>query len=170
MTRVRDEEAFRVEDEGAFRVEAEGAFRVSVDAFPLIYIEPPSATPYAYPSNTSFFRCLDQGLSLDVPFVVLHDATGLRHVNDQRGREFLSSLDQRRARIERQVLACAVLCDSPLERGIITAFIWFMRISVPVRIFGQYDAAKTWLVSQLDAHGVAPGVGTTDAVLRKATR
>ncbi len=132
------------------RVSEEGPFRVNVDAFPLLRISYPHVHQFASPSNASFFSCLDRGLAFNAPFVILHDARGLPQVDDAKRREFLEFLELRRTRLERQVVACASLCSSPVERGLITAFIWFMRISVPIRIFEQETEATAWLMNQYE--------------------
>ncbi len=132
------------------RANEEGPFRVNVDEFPLLRITYPHAQQFSTPSNQSFFSCLDRGLAFNAPFVILHDAQGLPQVNDIQRREFLELLDLRRTRIERQVVACASLCSSPIERGLITAFIWFMRLSVPVRMFEHEAEARAWLMKHYE--------------------
>ncbi len=130
------------------RANAEGPFSVDLAAFPLVRLGSPQVAQYDYPSADSFFACIDQGLARNEPFVVLHDARGVPHADELRRKQFMEHLEVRRHAIERLVVAYAAVCGSPLERGLITAFIWFIRLPLPIRIFGGELEARQWLLSR----------------------
>ena len=130
------------------RASAEGPFSVDLSAFPLVRLGSPQVAQYDYPSASSFFECIDQALARNQPFVVLHDARGVPHADELRRKQFLELLEPRRADVERLVVAYAAVCGSPLERGVITAFMWFIRLPLPIRIFGAELEARHWLLSR----------------------
>lgn len=137
------------------RANVEGPFRVDLTAFPLVHMGSPNVAQYDHPSADSFFGCIDQGLAREAPFVILLDARGVPHADDLRRREFMRHLEARRARIERTVVAFGAICGSPLERGVITAFMWFIRLPLPIRIFGHELEARSWLLGRYEASLVA---------------
>ena len=130
------------------RAKAEGPFSVDLSAFPLVRLGSPHVAQYDYPSAASFFSCIDQALARNEPFVVLHDARSVPHADELRRNQFLEHLETRRSAVERLVVAYAAVCGSPLERGLITAFIWFIRLPLPIRIFGAELEARHWLLSR----------------------
>ena len=92
---------------------------------------------------------VDSALALNAPFVVLHDVRDMPHVDDARRCEFMRELDARRPQVEAMLLGYAALVGSPLERGIVTAFAWFARLPVPVRLFAREVEASAWLDTRL---------------------
>src|SRR4051812_21797886 len=107
------------------RANTEGPFRVDLGSFPLMHMSSPNVARYDHPSADSFFDCIERGLAQGQRFVILLDARGVPHADEIRRREFMRLLELHRPRIERLVLAFAAICGSPLERGLITAFMWF---------------------------------------------
>ncbi|MFT3923560.1 MAG: hypothetical protein QM778_13600 [Myxococcales bacterium] len=145
------------------RDRAEGPFRVELDAFPFVHMSSPSVAQFDQPSASSFFECIDRGLERGQPFVILLDARGVPHADEVRRKDFMRLLTARRADVEQRVVAFAAVCGSPLERGLVTAFMWFIRLSLPIRIFGNEGEAKAWLLARYEAAG-AGGAHTGRAV------
>jgi hypothetical protein len=142
------------------RAGAEGAFTVDLGGFPLVRLNSPDISQYDQVSVPSYFACLDLALAKNAPFVILHDVRGNPPVSDANRREFLEHLEPRRARIEQLVIAYASTCGSPLERAIITAFTWFIKLPLPIRIFTSETEARTWLLTRYESarkaqHGIA---------------
>ncbi len=133
------------------RSQVEGHFTPHIDEYPLIGIRSPSVAGFDHVHVPSFFSCVDLGLSRKQPFMLLHDARGMPHVDDARQRHFMRLLDERRVSATRYILAYAAVVGSPLERGIITAFIWFVRLPFPMRIFNHEAEARAWLWTRYDA-------------------
>jgi len=133
------------------RERAEGPFKVEMEAFPLLRMASPSVAQFDQPSASSFFACIDAGLAREEPFVILLDARGVPHADEVRRKDFMQHLELRRPVIERQVVAFAAVCGSPLERGLVTAFMWFIRLALPIRIFGRESEAEAWLLARYQA-------------------
>jgi hypothetical protein len=133
------------------RTGVEGAFTVDLDGFPLVRYSSPNIVGCDRVSVPSYFACLDRALAKNVPLVILHDVRGNPPVSDQDRKDFVAAVDVRRARIEQLVVAYAAVCGSPLERAIITAFTWFIKLSFPIRIFTSEAEAKAWLSSRYEA-------------------
>ncbi len=117
--------------------------------FPILWVRTPSVTLYDQVSVPTFFDCVDRGLARGTHFVVLHDAREIPNVDEWQRKEFLSLLNERRPEIEQRVLGYAAIVSSPLERGIITAFTWFVRLALPLRIFTSEGEALSFCASRL---------------------
>ncbi len=133
------------------RNQLEGPFLADLRDFPVLEIASPNVAHCDHVSIPSFFDCVDQGLARHIRFAVLHDARGMPHVDDVRRQEFMELLDARRPEVVKHVAAYAAVVSSPLERGVITAFMWFVKVPFPVRLFASPDDARAWLLSRIEA-------------------
>lgn len=133
------------------RNQIEGPFLADLRDFPLLEIRSPNVAQYDHVSIPTFFHCVDQGLLRKTHFAVLHDARAMPHVDDGRRQEFMELLDLRRHEVVRYVAAYAAIVSSPLERGLITAFMWFIKLPFPIRLFANEAEARRWLLSRVKA-------------------
>ncbi len=141
------------------RNQLEGPFVAELSSFPLLVMASPSLLHFDRVSVPSFFHCVDQGLARDVRFAVLHDARAMPHADDLQRQHFMQLVDARRPDLVKHVTAYAAVVASPLERGQITAVMWFVKLPFPVRLFTTETAARTWLLGRLDAaRGRDPGM------------
>lgn len=132
------------------RSQAEGPFEGRIAGFPSLEIRSPSVALYDHVCIDSFFACLDQALARREPFFIVHETHKSPHVDDGRRKQFMELLEQRRKEIERYVVAYAAVVSSPLERGLITAFIWFCKLPMPMRSFANRTEADAWLWARYD--------------------
>jgi len=133
------------------RTQLEGPFLADLGSFPLLEIASPNVAHYDHVSIPTFFDCVDQGLARKTRFAVLHDARAIPRVDDVRRQEFMELLDPRRPEVVKYVAAYAAIVSSPLERGLITAFMWFIKLPFPIRLFANADEARIWLLSRVKA-------------------
>ena len=133
------------------RNQLEGPFLADLAGLPVLEIVSPNVALYDHVSIPTFFDCIDLGLKQRARFAVMHDARGMPHVDDLRRQEFMELLDLRRPEIVRHVAAYAAIVSSPLERGIITAFMWFIKLPFPIRLFANPAEARSWLLSRVQA-------------------
>ena len=127
------------------RSQAEGPFEGRIAGFPSLEVRSPSVALYDHVSIPSFFDCIDLGLARKQPFFVVHETHNSPHVDDERRKHFMVMLEERRREIELYVIAYAAVVSSPLERGLITAFIWFSKLPMPMRSFASRSDANLWL-------------------------
>jgi len=133
------------------RNQLEGPFQADLSQFPLLRIASPNLAQFDHVDIPSYFACIDAGLARQLTFAILHDARALPHVDDVRRHAFVEAVDQRRTAIVSHVAAYAGLVSSPLERGVITAFMWFIKLPFPIRLFTSESEANRWLLSRLQA-------------------
>lgn len=145
------------------RIGREGPSSADLSRFPLIVLRTPTVAEYEEVSIPSYFACVDEILAQGKPFAVLHDAREIPPVDDAKRNHFMALLDERRELIEARLVAYAALVGSPLERGIVTAFAWFARLPMPVRLFAREAEATSWLKHRLQAAGLAPLSGVIEA-------
>ncbi len=140
------------------RTQIEGPFVADLSSFPLLQIASPSVANYEHVNIASFFACVDRGLATQTRFAVLHDARALPHVDDLQRQHFVELIDARRAELGKHVAAYAAIVATPLERGIITAFMWFIKLPMPLRLFTNEAEARSWLLSRVKAAREADSV------------
>lgn len=133
------------------RTQIEGPFVADLSSFPLLQIASPSVVQYDHVNIPSFFACIDRGLATQTRFAVLHDARALPHVDDLRRQHFMELIDARRPELGKHVAAYAAVVSTPLERGIITAFMWFIKLPMPLRLFTSEAEARNWLLGRVKA-------------------
>jgi hypothetical protein len=131
------------------RSQSEGPFVLRRSESGWIELSSPDVAVYDQVSIPSFWACVDVGLSRRAPFVVLHDARCIPHVDEAHTRQFLEQLEPRREAIGRYVLAYAAIVSSPMEQGLITAFTWFVRLPLPLRIFRRESEARSFLGARI---------------------
>ena len=133
------------------RNQLEGPFLADLGSFPLLEIASPNVADFNHVSIPSYFACIDQGLLRKTRFAILHDARAMPHVDDLRRKQFMDLLDPRRPEVVKYVAGYAAVVSSPLERGIITAFMWFIKLPFPIRLFANPAEARDWLFGRIKA-------------------
>lgn len=123
----------------------EGHFAPRYDGTAIVRIDSPNVANYEAVNISSFFDGIDGGLERDQPFMVLHDARGIPPVDLPRRLEFLRCIDARRGQLNERVVAYGAVVSSPFERGLVTAFAWFVQLSLPIRLFPSVEEAEGWL-------------------------
>lgn len=92
--------------------------------------------------------CLDRG----EPFVTLHDMRGMPYAPAEVRSEFVRRVDVRAERIDGLIQAHAVVVNGQIQRGIVTAVVWFMADrTFDTKAFTDPVAAKAWVMSQYEA-------------------
>ena len=69
-------------------------------------------------------------------------ASGLSSLQRKRMSEFAKTNERTLARV---IIATAIVADSPMVRGVITAINWFAPPPYPQRVFSRRAEAETWL-------------------------
>ena len=122
-------------------------YRLELSRWPLVVIPGPGDRPAEQIDVDSFYAELDALLARDTPIVVLHDIRGMRRDASVRKR-FANWIDANGELLSRNLIAYALLLDSKLQRGIITAVLWLTRPRSPTRAFTDRDAAEAWLLDR----------------------
>jgi hypothetical protein len=133
------------------RREYEGPFAADLSLFPILQLRSPHVASYEHVSIASYFDCVDRGLARLRPFVIMHDMRDIPPVDDARRVEFMEMLAARRPQVVRLLRGYGAVAESPLERGIVTAFAWFAQVPFPVRTFSSEADAEAWLQERLEA-------------------
>jgi hypothetical protein len=87
------------------------------------------------------------------PFAWVVDASALVHAT-ARQRQLMSEFEKRTAEHDRRFcLGTALVVDSPIARGIITAVYWLTPPVYPYRTFAKWDDAEKWARERLAEKG-----------------
>ena len=122
-------------------------YRKNWDRFPLLIIQSPGQALDSEIDQDSFYERAEEALSQPAPVVVLHDLTGARVAGPVRRKRFVDYANNNADRIAERIEAYAVLIDSHVFRGVITAILWFVPPPCPLKVFTDQAKAIEWLKS-----------------------
>ncbi|MEZ4288547.1 MAG: hypothetical protein R3A47_10485 [Polyangiales bacterium] len=120
-------------------------YKFNTERWPLVIIPSPGDTPVEKIDQESFYREADRLLVGQRPAVVLHDLSQVGSMDAARRRKFVTYAEANRERVTSMVKGYAVLIDSPVIRGIVTAVLWFLNPPCPMKIFTSRAKAIEWL-------------------------
>ena len=83
------------------------------------------------------------------------DLSELHHVGAVQRRMFFDDNRKVEHRLQARMMCIGVCAPRPLQRGLVTAFSWFIPTPFPMRVFGELDEALGWARTQL-AHAMSP--------------
>jgi hypothetical protein len=112
---------------------------------------------------TGFEKLLTQNIS----YSVLFDGGGLRAIPNAHQRRRITDWERKRAPLIRRLnVGTALVADSALVRGAITATRWLSTPIAPEAVFGDLGEAGAWCLAQLDTARVAVPPSTREFVAR----
>lgn len=123
-------------------------YRVDEARWPLAVFESPGARPVSEIDTDSFYAELDRLLRRRERFATLHDLRDTRPDATRRKR-FADWIETHEAELRLRLAAHAVVVDSTLQRGMITAILWMTSPPCPMKVFDDREEAERWLLEML---------------------
>lgn len=123
-------------------------YRIDEGRWPIAIFESPGARLPGEIDSDSFYVELDRLLARGERFATLHDLRGTRP-DAARRRRFTDWVETNKSELSRWLAAHAVVVDSTLLRGIITAVLWMTAPPCPMRVFDDRAEAERWLASMI---------------------
>jgi len=116
------------------------------DEGPVVIVTPPPRLNDEIVS--SILRDLERCLMRGSPYVLVFDLSHGGTPNPVQRASMASHMRKNRPRIERSVLAIAVVAPSPLVRGVLTAIFWVEPPPVAHQVFASASEARAWAHEQ----------------------
>ncbi len=124
-------------------------FRYQFDEvrWPMVMIHSPRNVDPELVDYDTFYAEVDRLLADGRPFTVLHDLRGVRSMGPDRRRRFVEYANSHMASVKQLICGYAVLLDSQIMRGVVTAVLWFVRPPMPMKVFTNQADAEDWLAT-----------------------
>ncbi len=103
-------------------------------------------------------------LSRAEPHVILHDARMARGLGAAQRKKFAQHIKEHEHAIRAHSAAVAMVSESGLIRGMVTAVGWIFPTPCPQRAFSTLGEATDWLREQLEAKGGHWPAGAVEAL------
>lgn len=115
--------------------------------WPMVVIHSPGNVDPETVDYDSFYDEFSRLRHEDRPFCVLHDLRGVRSMGPDRRRRFVEYANTHMDSVRRLIAGYAVLLDSQIMRGVVTAVLWFVRPPCPMKVFTKERDAEEWLAT-----------------------
>lgn len=118
--------------------------------WPIVIARSPAEADESQIDQESFYEECDRLLGEGRPFLMIQDLRGVPLLGPARRRRFAQYANTHIHQVRDVIGGFAVLLDSPIMRGVVTAVLWFVTPPCPVKVFTKPTDAENWLLS-LDA-------------------
>lgn len=130
------------------------AYEVDTSCWPIVTLRPTVAVREMAALDLTYVA-MDAVLARKETFVVALDLRGSVSSAERR-RRFNDWVERNGAAIRRYAVANAVIASSTVERGFVTAALWFLTPPIPMRVFATPRDAEAWLQQQYEARTRQP--------------
>lgn len=128
-------------------------WRCETSDWPLVVLDlPPDVDPRAV-DQQSFFQQLDALLERGERFATMHDLRRAERLDAARRKRFADWMKLRDDRLRKLIIAHAPVVETSIQRGAITALLWFVTPPAETRIFTDPLEARVWLRERIAADG-----------------
>jgi hypothetical protein len=132
------------------------AYRSDTPEWPIVYRPSLGRVADSDIDSESFYDEAFKLLARGERVAYVHDLSGGKPMSATRRRRFSRFIEDERERLQRYVACVAVVLDSRVFEGVVTAVTWVVPPFVPLKVFySDKNAAYEWARSQLEAklHG-----------------
>lgn len=118
-----------------------------VREWPLVRIKAPMADP----EIDSFFVLINRYLERRTRFGIVFDVRGMPLLNALQRKKFADYITAKSGALKQFIAGQAVIVNSNLEAGIVTAVLWVAPTPFPTKVFNDYGDGEEWVKKQLPA-------------------
>jgi len=122
-------------------------YRFDETRWPLVTIESPGGRDPESIDQDSFYAEFHRFRARDERAFFIHDLRGVQRMDAARRRRFVEWAKLHSPTARKLVVGYAVVVDSNLMAGVVTAVLWLMRPPAPMRVFSRPADAEAWLFS-----------------------
>jgi hypothetical protein len=127
------------------------AYRFDTSAWPVVYFPSLGKVADSDIDSESFYDEAFKMLARGQRVAYVHDLTGAKAMSATRRRRFSQFIQRERPRLEQHVACVAVVLDSRVLEGVVTALTWVVPPFVPLKVFfADKEGALAWARAQLD--------------------
>ncbi len=122
-------------------------YRFDETRWPLVIIPSPRGTDPKLIDQDSFYAEFGRFRAKGERAFIVHDLRGVRLMDANRRRRFVEYAKLHSATARRLIVGYAVLIDSRIMTGVVTAVLWLLRPPCPMKVFSNPANAEAWLFS-----------------------
>jgi hypothetical protein len=134
-------------------------YRFDESRWPLVIIPSPGGTDPELVDQDSFYAEFHRFRERGKRAFFLHDLRGVQRMDARRRRRFVEWAKLHSPTARELVIGYAVLIDSRLMAGVVTAVLWLFRPPAPMKVFSNVADAEAWLFSLEDENYSRPRAG-----------
>ena len=137
-------------------------YRFDYSRWPLVVVPSAGNLDPALVNHESYYTEFDRFRLRGEPAYFLQDLRGVQRLDAARRRRFVEFVEGNAEELREIVLGYAVLVDSKLMSGVVTAVLWLVQPPSPMKVFSNVAEAEAWLLSlQGDAGDTSPTRATS---------
>ena len=122
-------------------------YRFEETRWPLVIIPSPRGTDPRLIDQDSFYAEFDRFRAKGERAFIVHDLRGVRLMDAGRRRRFVQYAGLHSTTARELIVGYAVLIDSRITTGIVTAVLWLLRPPCPMKVFSNPADGEAWLFS-----------------------
>ncbi len=115
--------------------------------WPLVVIPSPGGRDAESIDQDSFYEEFHRFSERDERAFFIHDLRGVQRMDATRRRRFVEWAKLHSPTARKLIIGYAVLINSKLMAGVVTAVLWLMRPPAPMKVFSNRAEAEAWLFS-----------------------
>ncbi|MDH3201158.1 MAG: hypothetical protein OEM15_09715 [Myxococcales bacterium] len=122
-------------------------YRFDETRWPLVIIPSPGGRDPESIDQDTFYEEFHRFSERDERAFFVHDLRGVQRMDAGRRRRFVQWAKLHSPTARKLVIGYAVLTNSKLMAGVVTAVLWLMRPPAPMKVFSNLADAEAWLFS-----------------------
>jgi len=122
-------------------------YRFDETRWPLVTIASPGGRDPEAIDQDSFYEEFHRFSERNERAFFVHDLRGVQRMDAARRRRFVEWAQLHSPTARKLIIGYAVVIDSKLMAGVVTAVLWLMRPPAPMRVFSNLADAEAWLFS-----------------------
>jgi len=122
-------------------------YRFDETRWPLVIIPSPGGRDPESIDQDSFYAEFRRVTERDERTFFVHDLRGVQRMDARRRRRFVQWAKLHSPTARKLIVGYAVLINSKLMGGVVTAVLWLMRPPCPMKVFSNPADAEAWLFS-----------------------
>jgi hypothetical protein len=122
-------------------------YRFDETRWPLVVIPSPGGRDPESIDQDSFYEEFHRFRVKGKRALFVHDLRDVQRMDARRRRRFVEWAKLHSPTARELIIGYAVLIDSKIMAGVVTAVLWFMRPPCPMKVFSNPSDAEAWLFS-----------------------
>lgn len=131
-------------------------YRFNYDRWPLVIIPSPGTTEPSLVDSGSIYDEFEHFLEMGQPAGFIHDLRGVQRMDASRRRRFVEFIESHTELVRVLIDGYAVLVDSKVMAGVVTAVLWLVPPPCPMKMFTNEADAVAWLQARRDRRSSKP--------------
>lgn len=123
-------------------------YRLDYGRWPVIIVPSPGTVDPALVDSGSLYEEFERFFARREPAGFIHDLRGVQRMDAARRRRFVEYVESHADLVRELVDGYAVLVDSKVMAGVVTAVLWLVPPPCPMKMFTSEAEAVSWLAAR----------------------